>query len=105
MVNTIADFFVISDNAGVAFYWSTPIGFVSIFAIFICSLYRIFYTQADFVNSLCNWIYVLICGVAFLHIHENSNPRHQMMVLVTTLAVSKVWALRGAITHKGVDNG
>lgn len=93
-----------ADCAGEPFYWSSPLGAISLVILALSSLYAIFRQKHDIVNDVYHWFMVGIVCIAFLHIHENSNPRHQMMIIVTALAVKQLWNM---VVHlyKGEHNG
>lgn len=92
MLNTLHEWFVINDvNAGVPYFWHSPVGATSVIVIMVMALIKIFRAELDFITSLYNWALAGICAIALLHVHENSNPRHQMMTIVIALAVKKSW--------------
>lgn len=105
MINYLYNWFVIKGvNEEVPYFWSTPVGSLSILILFVTSLIILFKEKPDIVSSIYHWLIAGVCVLAFLHIVENSNPRHQMMVIVLALAVKH---LRDVflLFRKGVKNG
>lgn len=100
-MNELYSWFVIQGvNEGVPYFWSTPVGFISIFTIAVCSIYALHRKGLDFIDGLCEIAFLLICVIAMFHIYENSNPRHQMMVIVMALAIQKLWRCIKHATRK-----
>ena len=94
MIDLLRDWFVIQGvNDGVNYFWSTPVGIVSILTILISSLILIYRTKPDFIESCYYWTLSSICTIALLHVHEGSNPRQQLMVIVLAIAVYKIWCV------------
>lgn len=92
MIQELFNWFTITaDSAGVPYFWATPIGATSVVVILITSLFAMFRTKADIVTVIYNCVLAFISVIALLHVHENSNPRHQMMLLVIAVACKKVW--------------
>lgn len=78
-------------NEGVPYFWATPIGAGSVLIILLTSIYTLFKQHHDIVDSIYYCALVVICSIALMHVQENSNPRHQMMVIVIALAIKGAW--------------
>lgn len=91
------------DNAGNPYFWKTPIGFTVLLTITVCSLFAIFVkaARADMITTLHNWTLVGVCVIALMHIAENSNPKHQLQILLISLACKKAWDTYLVIKNKG----
>ena len=92
----------ITTGASSALFWSTPIGFATIFTITVTALITIFSKRmdADCITVLYNWILVIISVIAMWHVAENTNPKHQLQIMLIALAVKKAWDVYQVFRHK-----
>lgn len=81
------------DSAGNPFFWHTPIGFICILVILVTAIITVVSKsiKTDLITDLYNWALIGVSCIALLHIFENSNPRHQLQILVIALAIKKLW--------------
>lgn len=91
------------DNAGFAWWWHTPLGFITMAVIFIASGINIFYRgiNDDLFLRVYYWIMLILSMVSILHVIENSEPRHQLQLMLSVLAIRMMYsAIKSVLVHR-----
>ena len=106
MMNFLQDFAISTSFKGnVEMFWASPVGLISIVIILISSMLAVFKEKPDFTCSIYNWVLIIICSIALLHIHEGTDPKRQMLVIVVALAIKKAWNIFRMFKQRRKCNG
>jgi hypothetical protein len=102
MSEWLMDLVTITSGSSDALFWESPVGFATVFLITATALITIFSKRmnADCITIFYNWVLIIISAIAMMHVAENTNPKHQLQIILVALAIKKAWDVYQVFRHK-----